>query len=140
MQPPYQVDDPITEDAELPLTEEQRRLKVFKQYRRGFSLPILVGEADFSVESVIEDLLTMIELSSDITPEMRRGIEDVRLDMALAAISTELQKGDLRAVDMFLKLHDRRVKLWGLVSLSGASGQSAVEVEYVNPEEMVYEG
>lgn len=138
MQPPHSVDDPTAENVTTQLTDEERRLKVFKQYRKGYSLPILVGEADLTVESIMDDLLTMIELSSDITPEMRRGVEDVRLDMVLASISEELQKGDFKAIDTFLKIHDRRVKLWGLVSPGASIGQGAVKVEYVNPDEMVY--
>jgi hypothetical protein len=132
------VDDPTAENVTTQLTA--RRLRVFKQYRRGYSLPILVGEPELSVETIMNDLLSIIELSSDITPDMRRVIEDLRLDMALAAISMDLENGDMKAVELFLKLHDRRVKLWGLVSPGASVGQGAVTVEYVNPEEMVYEG
>jgi hypothetical protein len=46
MQPPIIADDPTTENVTTQLTDEERRLKLFRQYRKGYSLPILVGGAD----------------------------------------------------------------------------------------------
>ncbi|MBF6202144.1 hypothetical protein IU477_30210 [Nocardia cyriacigeorgica] len=43
-----------------------------------------------------------------------RQIEDMRLDVALGKVWPGVEAGDLKAIDMFAKLHDRRVKLHGL--------------------------
>lgn len=45
-----------------------------------------------------------------------RALEDERLDLALRKVTPGVVAGDLRAVEMLLRIHDRRVKLHGLAA------------------------
>ncbi|MGW4716839.1 hypothetical protein [Nocardia sp. NPDC004260] len=43
-----------------------------------------------------------------------RELEDARLDLALRKVAPGVAAGDLKAIELWLRIHDRRVKLHGL--------------------------
>lgn len=49
-----------------------------------------------------------------LSREVRRQVESAALDNAQCAIWPAVLSGDGDAIKLFLQIHDRRVKLWGL--------------------------
>ncbi|MEV0543797.1 hypothetical protein [Nocardia salmonicida] len=59
----------------------------------------------------VEAVLKRVESAG--ASELRK-LEDMRLDLALRKVGPGVMAGDLKAIELYAKLHDRRVKLHGL--------------------------
>ena len=80
----------------------------------GISLENIANHLDVSearVRVLIENLLAEAENRS--AGEMR-AIENARLDRAQAAIWSEVIRGDLKAINTFLRISDQRARMNGL--------------------------
>ena len=110
------------------------RAHVFQCYRQGLSLPEIAAELNIGLAVARKHLAAALVANAELTMDMRREMEDARLDMAQIAIWESVQAGDPKAIDLFLKLHDRRVKLWGLVTASRSTSQAS---KAPHPDEIV---
>lgn len=88
-----------------------------------------------NVSSEIPLTFSPLEIKGDMpSQDIQRLRESHYLDLAQTYIWDQVQDGELAAVNTFLKISDRRVKLWGLALASQKqAGDWTVQVEYVNP-------
>lgn len=64
---------------------------------------------------VVDALAEINEHAAEEAAELRR-LESERLDQMLVALSKKIADGDVAAIQVALKIQDRRAKLWGLDS------------------------
>ena len=90
-----------------------------------------------NISSEIPLTFTPLEIKGDMpSQEIQRRRESHYLNLAQTYIWERVQEGELAAINTFLKISDRRVKLWGLALESQKqAGDWTVQVEYVNPKE-----
>lgn len=91
-----------------------RRVEALSMRMAGISLENIANHLDVSearVRVLIENLLAEAENRS--AGEMR-AIENARLDRAQAAIWSEVIRGDLKAINTFLRISDQRARMNGL--------------------------
>jgi hypothetical protein len=70
-----------------------------------------LGMSDQGARSLVE---TNLERANQREVDMLRAIENQRLDKAMSAIWRDVLSGDLKAIDTFLKISQRRSRLNGL--------------------------
>lgn len=88
--------------------------KCYELRLKGMSLrqiAPLVGLSRGTVAKRLEDANRAIVLPG--VEEMRK-MEDERLDKLLSALDRKIDAGDTRAIEVAIKLHERRAKLHGL--------------------------
>lgn len=80
----------------------------------GFSYEQIADRMDIP-ENTVKDLIAKIlsRVVNENADEMR-ALENARLDRAQTAIWTQVLTGDLKAIDMFLRISQRRAKMNGL--------------------------
>ncbi len=90
-----------------------------------------------NVSSEIPLTFSPLDIKGDMPNQAsQRRRESYLLDLAQNYIWPQVKEGELAAVNTFLKISDRRVKLWGLALESQKqAGDWTVQVEYVNPKE-----
>lgn len=94
-----------------------RRREVVKFRALGFNYRNIGERLDISHEQArLDEMAARAEVKAETqeTVEEMRMRENDRLDMARAAIATQVLKGDLRAVDRWIKLSERTAKMNGL--------------------------
>lgn len=96
---------------------EERRVRVYDLRIRGLSYAKIADQLGVSVGTAYSDakaVMDRITAEADEKAEQVRKAELHRLDIAQAAIWSDVETGDLDAIDTLLKLQARRAKLLGL--------------------------
>ncbi|MGV9635750.1 hypothetical protein ACWDO0_16325 [Nocardia rhamnosiphila] len=95
--------------------ERQKQARALEMRIAGLPWAFIAEQLGYADHSgafrAVEALLKRQE--SEKAEEYRK-IEDERLDLAIRKLYPGVRAGDLKAIDMWLKAHDRRVKLHGL--------------------------
>ena len=97
--------------------ERERQTKALELRMAGLpwaAIAAQLGYADHTGALRAVDALLARQESE--AAESYRKIEDMRLDVALRKVWPGVMAADLKAIDMWVKLHDRRVKLHGLAA------------------------
>lgn len=114
----------------IELKVEERREKALHLRRNGWSIREIARTLGCSPTLVHRDLTEVLERtmeSADEYARQERELSLARIDAALKAMETKLERGDLDAVDRLVKLETRRARLLGLdaptrTELTGAAG------------------
>lgn len=97
--------------------ERQRQIRALEMRIVGMPWGAIATELGYADPSgpfrAVEAVLKRTESAG--AAELRK-IEDERLDVALRKLYPDVRNGDLKAIDLWLKAHDRRVKLHGLAA------------------------
>ena len=93
-----------------------RRIEALSLRLAGLTYEQIAERLDISPEGA-RDMVnrTLDRAENQIVDEMRE-LEGARLDRAQAAIWTKVLEGDTKAVDTFLRISQRRARLYGLDS------------------------
>lgn len=112
--------------------QEARRNEALTYKLAGLSNTQIADRLGIS-ESGVKDLLNRtLARETNRAVEELRDLENARLDRAQAAIWGEVLKGDLKAVDTFLRLSARRSRLNGLDAPTNINLSVSVRQEMEN--------
>ena len=76
------------------------------------------------------DLVTRtLERAENLAAREMRELEGARLDRAQAAIWTQVLEGDVKAVESFLRISQRRAKLFGLDAPTAVNVNVGIRME-----------
>ena len=107
-----------------------RRSQVAHFYLAGYTYQQLAEALDVSRRTIASDLAAIREEWVESAREdigKLKGLQNRRLDVALRSIWGEVLKGDLRAINGFIKIEDRRAKLLGLDAPVGVTMSAQVD-------------
>lgn len=94
--------------------QEARRIEAMSLMLAGLS-PEQIGQRMGITATAVNALVTRtLERAANRNVEQLREIENQRLDRAQAAIWTKVLAGDLKAIDTYLRIAQRRSKINGL--------------------------
>ncbi|RQW82029.1 MAG: hypothetical protein EHM79_19080 [Geobacter sp.] len=105
--------------AEKGMTEQKAELQKKAYQMRIAGMPYRrigdqLGVSHVTAFNYVQDMLSKLRAESKDLAETYRDMELERLDEAQAAIYANVLKGDLQAIDRFLKIQERRSKYLGL--------------------------
>lgn len=95
----------------------ERQLAALKLRQAGMTYRDIGERLEVSHVTAYNDVQTMLDRVNEETREEAtkvRDLEVARLDNALRAIYTRVLQGDLKAIEVMLKIQDRRAKFQGL--------------------------
>jgi hypothetical protein len=107
-------------DAPIDLTRAQqerasaKRVEAMSLRLAGLTWEQIGDRLQISTEAARQIVQTALDRATHDRVEALREIENARLDRAQAAIWTKVLEGDLKAVDTFLRISQRRSKMNGL--------------------------
>lgn len=109
-----QSGNPAVLDDARRAKQEARRIEAMSLTIAGLS-PEQIGERMGISASGVKALVSRtLERATNRNAESLREIENQRLDRAQAAIWTKVLNGDLKAIDTYLRIANRRAKMNGL--------------------------
>lgn len=95
--------------------ERERQQKALELRLAGLPWAAIASQLGYADHSgafhAVQALLKRVE--SGAAAEYRK-LEDMRLDVALRKVWPGVMAGDLKAIEIWLKIHDRRARLHGL--------------------------
>jgi hypothetical protein len=127
--------DASTKD-EAPLEGQLVRSKAWHAYQlklAGLSLSEIAGHLNYTSGAVVAKAIKdeMISAARDIEPETRESLLDLeieRLNFAQSKIWMAVEAGDVKAIELLLKIVTLRAKLQGVDVLDASKGQQTVLV------------
>lgn len=94
--------------------EKLSRSKAMSLKLAGFTTEKIAEQLDVTESAVLKYLERVVERVDQRNVDAYRELEKDRLDKVQTAIWTKVLRGDLRAIDTFLRISQRRAKLLGL--------------------------
>lgn len=91
-----------------------RRVEALSLRLAGLTYEQIGERLGISTQGAIDLVNRTLSRAENLAVQQLRELESARLDRAQAAIWTQVLEGDLRAVDVFLRLSKRRSLLLGL--------------------------
>lgn len=123
----------------------ERRRAVFRLRAAGFNYRYIAAHLNVALSTVHADAKTVMEEVQTETRETAAQmivLESERLDAAQFAIWHKAMKGDVRAIDHFLKIHTARCLLFGLYKvaprqeLPTSEPERGIDPEFCSVEEL----
>jgi hypothetical protein len=117
------------------LIEQEKRKTVLTLRKAGYSYREIQEQSGVSksrAQHYVSDSLDQYREENKESTQELVEIENARLDAALRSIWPQVASGNLKAIDRFLKISDRRAKLLGLDAptkraLTDADGNAITE-------------
>lgn len=94
--------------------QEARRIEAMSLTMAGLSADQIATRMNITPGAVRALVTRTLERASNRNVEQLREIENQRLDRAQAAVWTKVLEGDLKAIDTFLRISQRRSRINGL--------------------------
>lgn len=91
-----------------------RRIEALNMRITGHSIEEIAKKFGISTSRASAIILEMLDTAENLAVSQYREIENARLDVAQAAIWPKVKKGNLGAVDSFIRLSARRARMNGL--------------------------
>lgn len=95
----------------------ERRVKSFELRKQGFTYREIAKHLGISPsraqQDVSEELKRLAQETREGAEELRQ-MESERLDIAMKAIAAQVRRGEIKAVLAWIKISERRSKLYGL--------------------------
>lgn len=108
------VVDSTPVELRTPESESARRVEALSLRLAGLSFEQIGKRLGISSDGAEEMIHRSLSRAENRQVEAMRELEGQRLDRVQAAIWTEALNGDLKAVSAFLRLSERRARLYGL--------------------------
>lgn len=126
----------------------ERDLEAVKMRRLGFTYRDIAGRLKCSVGTAHGAVKTALEANKVLTVEeadLIRELELERLDRMFIPIYQQALKGDCKAVEVALRIMERRSKYLGLDHKQGCTLMERLEITFIpaeeyQPEEGLYDG
>lgn len=116
--------------------DRQRKALDYRIGGRTFAqIGELLGVSKQAASKLVEKALAELSAEVEKSAEKLREIETARLDTVQAAIWGDVLKGDVQAVDRYIKISARRAALWGMdspIKTEISGGDKPLIIEYVN--------
>lgn len=109
-------------------TAAQRRQRVLEMRKAGLSFAVIAQQEKVSKKKIVSDFNRAAEEAACgrlMTTRTERALELQRLEIALVALVAKVRKGDLAAIDRWLRLCESRRRLLGLNMKAARSLRSA---------------
>jgi transposase len=94
--------------------DSARRMEALSLRLAGLTYEQIAERLDMSKSGAIDLVNRTLNRAENQAVDQMRDLEATRLDRAQAAIWTRVLEGDAKAVDTFLRISQRRAKLFGL--------------------------
>lgn len=140
--------DQVPEPKDRELALQARRTKAVSMALAGLSDEQVGRELGISTSGARELIARTLEDTRNYQVDQMRQVENARLDRAQAAIWSEVLKGDLKAINAFIRISERRSRMNGLdapskiqmsVSVKAEMHQALAELEEILDAEVVEE-
>lgn len=100
-------------------------MEALKMRAEGIPYAIIQAELGYPTpQAVWKATSDMLKRNERDTADEYRRLQSERLDIALNAVWEKVKMGDEKAIDVFLRIEDRRSKLFGLDAKPAAGGGS----------------
>lgn len=119
----------VPEPADRQVAAQARRTKAVSMALAGLSYEQIGREMGINTTAAREMVARTIEDTRNYQVDQLRNVENARLDRAQAAIWSEVLKGDVKAVNTFLRISERRAKMNGLDAPSKIQMSGSVKLE-----------
>lgn len=94
--------------------QQSRRTEAVSLRLAGLTWEQIGERLDINASGARDLVNRTLTAAENLAVEQMRDVEGARLDRAQAAIWTKVLEGDLKAVDTFLRISQRRSKLFGM--------------------------
>lgn len=128
------------EDDELPppavsLSERRKaqdsgkRMEALSLRMAGLTYAQIATRLNISEQGAMDLVTRTLERAENLAAREMRELEGARLDRAQAAIWTQVLEGDVKAVESFLRISQRRAKLFGLDAPTAVNVNVGIRME-----------
>jgi hypothetical protein len=124
------------------ILEIEKRMQVMNLRISGWSMPEIASHLSMSTQEVYTIVLTQLQEWTNLTREMTeemRTLELERLDALLKYLWPKVQVGSAKAIEVALKITERRAKLSGLDAPEKTQVQVESTVHQLNHAELLAE-
>lgn len=119
----------VPEPKDRDVAAQARRTKAVSMALAGLSHEQIGRELGISPTGARELVARTLEDTRNYQVDQLRDVENARLDRAQAAIWSEVLKGDVKAVNTFLRISERRARMNGLDAPSKIQMSGSVKLE-----------